>query len=116
MKEKVDILEKEKGEIMKIIEEIDRKKKRTFMRTFKGINELFSSNFSNLYTKGKAYLEIENKDDIFSGGVNIAIKLAKGKYFRCNFLIRWGTNTNCSISFIRNTGVQTIPLLYFLTK
>ena len=66
---------------MKIIEEIDRKKKRTFMRTFKGINELFSSNFSNLYTKGKAYLEIENKDDIFSGGVNITIKLTKGKYF-----------------------------------
>jgi len=79
--EKVETLEKEKEQIMKIIEEIDRKKKRTFMRTFRGINELFSSNFSDLYTKGKAYLEIENKEDIFGGGVNIVIKLSKGKYF-----------------------------------
>ena len=79
--EKVETLEREKEQIMKIIEEIDRKKKRTFMRTFRGINDLFSSIFSDLCMKGKAYLEIENKDDIFSGGVNIIIKLAKGKYF-----------------------------------
>jgi chromosome segregation protein len=79
--DKVQIIEKEKEEILKIIEEIDKKKKRTFMKTFKAINELFTENFSKLYSKGKAYLEIENKEDIFSGGVSIVVKLAKGKYF-----------------------------------
>lgn len=79
--EKVQTLEKEKQEILKIIEEIDKKKTRSFMKTFKSINELFSRNFSKLYTKGVAFLEIENEEDIFAGGVSIVVKLAKGKYF-----------------------------------
>jgi chromosome segregation protein len=81
VQEKVDTLEKEKIDILRIIEEIDRKKKRTFMKTFKGLNELFTSNFSRLYSKGQAYLEIENKENLFEGRINIAIKMAKGKYF-----------------------------------
>ncbi len=79
--EKVTILENEKLEIMKIIEEIDNKKKKTFTKTFKSVNDLFSRNFSQLYTKGQAYLEIENPEDLFAGGINIAIKMGKGKYF-----------------------------------
>ncbi len=78
---KVDTLQKEKDDILKIIEEIDKKKTTSFMKTFRVVNELFSENFSKLSTKGQAYLEIENKEDIFSAGVNIAVKLAKGKYF-----------------------------------
>jgi chromosome segregation protein len=79
--EKVETLEKEKGDIMKIIDEIDKKKRWSFMKTFKAINGLFSENFAKLSTKGVAYLEVENKEDLFEGGINIAVKLAKGKYF-----------------------------------
>lgn len=81
VKEKVETIEKEKTEILKITEEIDRKKKKTFMKTFNAINDLFSSNFSKLSAKGQAYLEIENKEDIFAGGVDIVVRMAKGKYF-----------------------------------
>ncbi len=81
VQEKVDTIEKEKIEIMKIVEEIDTKKRRSFMKAFRAINELFTRNFSQLYTKGIAFLELENKEDIFAGGVNIVVKLAKGKYF-----------------------------------
>ena len=81
VQEKVLILEREKGDIMGIVAEIDAKKKRTFMRTFKAMSDLFSENFSRLYTKGVAFLEMENNEDIFSGGVNIVVRLAKGKYF-----------------------------------
>ncbi|MEM4271587.1 MAG: chromosome segregation SMC family protein [Candidatus Pacearchaeota archaeon] len=81
VQEKVNVLLKEKEDILKVIEEIDRKKTRTFMRTFKAINELFTQNFSKLYTKGTAFLEIENREDIFAGGIDIVIRLAKGKYF-----------------------------------
>ncbi len=79
--ERVVILQKEKEDIMKIIGEIDRKKTRTFMKTFKAINHLFSENFSKLSSKGIAYLELENKEEIFSGGITIVVKMAKGKYF-----------------------------------
>jgi chromosome segregation protein len=51
------------------------------MKTFKAINELFSRNFARLSSKGTAFLDIENKEDIFAGGVNIIVRLAKGKYF-----------------------------------
>jgi len=81
VQDKVNTLDKEKIEIMKIIEEVDKKKTREFMRTFKAINALFSENFTKLSAKGTAYLEIENQEDIFAGGVNIVVKLAKGKYF-----------------------------------
>ncbi len=81
VQDKVNILQKEKEDILKIIEEIDRKKTKTFMRTFKSLNGLFSENFSKLSSKGIAYLEMENKEDIFAGGVTIVVKLAKGKYF-----------------------------------
>jgi len=81
IKGKAETIEKEKLEIMKIIEEIDKKKKRTFMKTFNAINELFTSNFTKLSAKGQAFLEIENKEDIFAGGVEIVVRMAKGKYF-----------------------------------
>jgi len=81
VKEKVDILQKEKDEIMKIIEEIDNKKKKTFMKSFNAINTLFTENFSRLSAKGTAYLEIQNKDDVFEGGIDIVVKMARGKYF-----------------------------------
>ena len=81
VQEKVMTLEKEKQEILSIIAEIDQKKKRSFIKTFKAMNALFSENFSRLSSKGIAYLELDNPEDIFSGGVNIVVKLAKGKYF-----------------------------------
>lgn len=81
VQEKVTTLQKEKEEIIKIIEEIDNKKKRTFMKTFNQINELFSNNFARLSTKGQAFLDIENKEDMFAGGVSIVIRMSKGKYF-----------------------------------
>lgn len=79
--EKSQTLEKEKLEILKIIEEIDNKKKRTFNKTLTEINNLFSRNFSQLSPKGLAFLEPENKEDIFSAGLDIIIKVGKGKYF-----------------------------------
>ena len=81
VEEKVKTLETEKGDIMKIVAEIDLKKKKSFMKTFKAMNELFTENFAKLYTKGSAYLEIDNKENIFEGGISIVVRLAKGKYF-----------------------------------
>ncbi|MEM4270632.1 MAG: AAA family ATPase [Candidatus Pacearchaeota archaeon] len=78
---KVEQLSKEKEEILKIIEEIDKKKRKTFLKTLQEINTLFSENFQMLSTKGKAYLELENPDEPFTGGLDIVIKIAKGKYF-----------------------------------
>ena len=97
--EKVSQLEKERDEILKIIDEIDIKKKRTFMKTFNSLNELFTRNFSELSVKGRAFLEIENKEDIFAGGINITIKIAQGKYFDVTSL-SGGEQTLVALSLI----------------
>ncbi len=73
-------LEEEKAEILKIIAEIDKKKKKSFMQTLTAINDTFSNNYGLLSKKGTAFLELENEEDPFAGGLNILIKLAKGKY------------------------------------
>ncbi len=78
--QKIVQLEREKQEILKVIEEIDKKKKISFVKTLNSINQLFSENFSKLSGKGQAWLEIENKEDIFAGGLDIIVKIAKGKY------------------------------------
>ncbi len=97
--EKVTQLEKEKTEILKIIEEIDNKKKRTFNKTLAEINSLFSRNFSQLSTKGTAFLEPENKEDMFSAGLDIIIKVGKGKYFDVTSL-SGGEQTLIALSLI----------------
>lgn len=86
IKEKANIIEKEKEDILKIIKEIDLKKKKTFMNTLNSINEKFSKNFSSLSNKGVVSLELENKKDPFKEGVNILVKTGHGKYFNVTSL------------------------------
>ena len=97
--EKVQILEKEKIEILKIIEEIDTKKRKTFMKTLSSINELFTRNFMQLSTKGQVFLDLENKEDPFAGGLGITIRVGKGKYFDVTSL-SGGEQTLVALSLI----------------
>jgi chromosome segregation protein len=97
--EKVAILRNEKEEIIKIIEEVDKKKKKTFMRTLNNINELMNRNFMQLSTKGQAELELENPEKPFEGGLAITIKIAKGKYFDVSSL-SGGEKTLVALSLI----------------
>lgn len=96
---KVEQLEKEKIEIMKIIEEIDIKKKKTFMKTLSAINELFTRNFMQLSTKGQVFLDLENKEDPFAAGLDIVVKVGKGKYFDVTSL-SGGEQTLVALSLI----------------
>ncbi len=79
--EKAGIIAKEKEGVLKIIHEIDIKKKKAFLKTLKELNEIFSRNFSQLSVKGQVYLELENNSEPFEGGVSITVKTGHGKYF-----------------------------------
>ncbi|MEA3248689.1 MAG: chromosome segregation SMC family protein [Nanoarchaeota archaeon] len=81
IREKVETIEKEKENIYKIILEIDKKKKKSFINTLEAVNEYFTRNFSQLSRKGEVFLELENKTEPFEGGLNILIKVSRGKYF-----------------------------------
>lgn len=99
IEEKMQTITKEKENIMKIIEEIDKKKKKAFFTTLEAINGLFTRNFSQLSKKGEVFLELENKQDPFSAGLNIILKVAKGKYFDVTSL-SGGEKTLVALSLI----------------
>ncbi len=77
---KVKTILREKEQIEKIVQEIDKKKKKSFFTTLYAIDEYFTRNFSQLSKKGEVLLELENKKNPFDGGLNISIKVSKGKY------------------------------------
>jgi len=97
--EKVEIITKEKNGILKIIHEIDVKKKKAFLKTLDSLNEIFSGNFAQLSTKGKVSLELENRKDPFDGGVSIIVKTGHGKYFDVKSL-SGGEQTLVALSLI----------------
>lgn len=99
VKDRVDVLGKEKEGIMKIIHEIDIKKKKAFLGTLEQLNDTFSRNFSQLSTKGQVFLELENKKEPFEGGVTIVVKTGHGKYFDVTSL-SGGEQTLVALSLI----------------
>ena len=99
IQDRVNIIAREKESIMKIIHEIDIKKKKTFLRTLDSLNEMLSRNFSELSTKGTVSLELENRKDPFEGGVNIIVKTGHGKYFDVKSL-SGGEQTLVALSLI----------------
>lgn len=99
IKEKVDQLEKEKEEVTKIILQIDRKKKKTFVETLENINELFSRNFLSLSSKGEVSIVPIDPNEIFNAGLDILVKVGPGKYFDVTSL-SGGEQTLVSLALI----------------
>ncbi len=97
--EKVAVLESERIKIQQIIDEIDKKKKKSFLQTLDSINEYFSRNYSQLSTKGEIILELEDKKEPFNGGLNILIRVSKSKYFDITSL-SGGEKTMVSLALI----------------
>ena len=99
IREKVEQLGKEQEGILKIINQIDRKKKKTFMETLNDINILFSRNFSSLSTKGEVSIVPMDKKEIFNAGLEILVKISPGKYFDVTSL-SGGEQTLVSLALI----------------
>ncbi len=99
IKEKAEIISKEKNGVLRIIHEIDIKKKKTFVQTLNALNEIFSRNFSQLSTKSQVSLELENRKNPFDEGVSIIVKTGHGKYFDVKSL-SGGEQTLVALSLI----------------
>ena len=97
--EKKEGLEKEKTDVLTLMNEIESKKKDHFMRTFDKANENFQAIFSNLFTKGKAFLHLENKDNPFEDGLSIKVKLIGNRFMDIKSL-SGGEKTLTALSFI----------------
>jgi len=97
--EKANSITKEKESILKIIHDIDVKKKKVFLKTLNELNEIFSRNFAQISLKGQVSLELENPKEPFEGGVGILVKTGHGKYFDVTSL-SGGEQTMVALSLI----------------
>ncbi|MBI2549729.1 chromosome segregation protein SMC [Candidatus Woesearchaeota archaeon] len=78
--DKKDKLGKEKDDVLKMMAEIEGRKKDLFMNTFTVLNQNFARIFSELSTKGEAYLMIENPENPFEAGVRIRVRITGDKF------------------------------------
>jgi len=92
-------LTSEKDDVMVMINEIETKKKDTFMETFDVIDKNFQSMFSGLTTKGEAFLELENPQDPLSEGLKIKVRVTGRKFLDIRSL-SGGEKTLTALAFI----------------
>lgn len=92
-------LEKEKTDVLTLMNEIETKKKEHFMKTFEQANENFQKVFTSLFKKGKAHLVLENPEMPFEGGLNIKVRLTGNRFLDIRSL-SGGEKTLTALSFI----------------
>ncbi|MCK4859121.1 MAG: chromosome segregation protein SMC, partial [Candidatus Omnitrophica bacterium] len=96
---KKDSLGGEKEDVLKMMNEIESKKKDLFMKVFDVVNETFKKFFSMLTTKGEANLVIENEENPFEAGVRINVKITGSKFLDIRSL-SGGEKTLTALAFI----------------
>ncbi len=92
-------LEKERRSIVEFMEEIERKKRETFVQAFKNINENFAEFFSKITGGGEGYLSLQNFEDPFAGGIDIFAQFP-GKASRLIAGASGGEKSVAAVSFI----------------
>jgi len=97
--EKRESLSSEKTDVLTLMNEIETKKKEHFMKTYNHANDNFVRIFGNLFKKGKAYLQLENKAKPFDGGLEIKVKLTGNRFMDLKSL-SGGEKTLTALSFI----------------
>ncbi|HEV2137291.1 MAG TPA: chromosome segregation SMC family protein [Nitrososphaerales archaeon] len=70
-------LENERNSIISFIDSVESEKKKVFMSAFDRVGSEFSAIFENL-TGGRALLELENPDELFTGGVFLRADFGNG--------------------------------------
>ena len=91
-------LESERNSIVYFIEEIVREKKTVFMEAFQKVDQDIRKTFSQV-SGGSAYLQMENEEDVFSGGLMYLVQFP-GKPPRESTALSGGEKTMAATIFL----------------
>ena len=97
--QKKSMLEKEKADVMTLMEEIEGKKKVLFMKTLEALQQEFQKIFSQLLSKGEASLVLENEESPFEGGLLINVRITGTKFLDIRSL-SGGEKTMTALAFL----------------
>ena len=110
--EKRDTLDTEREDVLNMIVEIEKNKKSIFMKTFKQLNSNFGRIFLSLSKKGEASMELENKEDPLSGGIDIRVRITGNRFLDIKSL-SGGEKTMAALAFI--FAIQEFqPMAFYL--
>ncbi|HLC33227.1 MAG TPA: chromosome segregation protein SMC [Candidatus Nanoarchaeia archaeon] len=113
--EKKQTLLKEKDDVLKLMNEIDLNKKELFIKTLNVIDDQFRMIFKRLMTKGESYLELENKEDPFAGGLFINVKITGNKFLDIRGL-SGGEKTMTALAFLFALQEHEPAMFYILDE
>lgn len=99
LKERIDKLEEEKNGVISAVNEVEAKKKGSFMEAFENIAKYFSDCFAGLSPNGEGKLILENPENPFEGGVEI-IARPGGKKMVSLRAMSGGEKTLTTLAFI----------------
>ncbi|MBD3318690.1 chromosome segregation protein SMC [Candidatus Woesearchaeota archaeon] len=97
--DKKKTLLQEKDDVLKLMAEIEERKKELFMTALEAVNNNFQRIFGELSTKGDAYLKLEVPEDPLAGGLLIKVKLTGTKFLDIRSL-SGGEKTLTALAFI----------------
>ena len=89
----------EKQHIMTMIDDVETRKKESFMKTYDAVAKSFEMLHEKIADKNYAALELENKENPFEGGVSVSVKDLKGKRMSLTSL-SGGEKVLVALSFI----------------
>lgn len=113
LKEETGRLEAQKGDLVRLVGEIQVKKKDALTEVFTAINESFGQVYSQISLGGHAHLELENLEDPFAGGLIIKAQPPGKKVLRIDAL-SGGEKSLTSMAFIFSLQrYDPSPFYYF---
>lgn len=99
LEKKKQKLADEKEDVLKMIGEIEGKKKKIFLETLEVVNQHFKDFFAKLSKKGEAYLELEAPEEPFEAGLIIKVRITGNKFLDIKSL-SGGEKTMTALAFI----------------
>ena len=99
IKIKVATLESRIKDLNSLMERLNAEKKGLFMKTYEGIDVNFRAIYSELSGGGEAFMNLENEEDPFQGGLMINAKPKNGKLLRLEAL-SGGEKSLTALAFI----------------
>ncbi len=97
--DKVSMLKCEKDDVLRMMTEVESKKKEIFMRTYTAIIKTFKEIFSQLTTKGEVLINLENEENPFEAGIDIQVRVIGNKFLDIRSL-SGGEKTMAALAFI----------------
>ncbi|NPA32487.1 MAG: chromosome segregation protein SMC [Aquificae bacterium] len=99
LKDKRQKLKEESKAIRNLIDEIETKKRKVFLETFRSVNKNLKRIFSFLSPGGRAEMFLDNEEDPFSGGVQLVVK-PRGKDVQYLEAMSGGEKTLAALALI----------------